>query len=142
MELPLRLQLKPSRSFLMFLASGHILAGVAVCLFPFPTLLRAGLLLILLVLLIRQWHVASRRLPELLLRRDGKVEVLRSAEDALVATVGADTVVWPCLVVLHLQGDAKILRPLILLPDSLTQADAHRQLRLWLRWRRTTEIKD
>ena len=139
MELPLRFQLKPSRSYLMFLAGGHILAGVAVCLLPFPFLLRAGLLLLLVLLLVRQWHVASRRLPGLLLRRDGRLEVLHEAEDALVVRVGADTVVWPCLVVLHLEGEAETLRPLVLLPDSLSQAEAYRQLRLWLRWRKSPE---
>ena len=134
MELPLRLQLKPSRSYLMFLAGGHILAGVAVCLLPVPNLLRLGLVLLLGLLLLRQWHAVSRDLPSLLLRRDGKVEVQNGAAAPVSSAVGANTITWSCLVVLHLRSEEGSARSLILFPDSLKGSDAHRQLRLWLRW--------
>lgn len=134
MLLPLRLQLKPSRAYFLFLASGHILAGVAVCLFPLPILLRAGIVVVLALLMLRQWHVASRRLPSLTLRSDGKLELQQGAE-LLFADVGSDTVVWPWLVVLHLQPEEGRQSPLVLFPDGLAGTDDHRRLRVWLRWR-------
>jgi hypothetical protein len=138
MRLPLRLQLKASRSYLAFLAGGHILAGVAVCFFPGPGLLRASLLLLLGLLLMRLWHSASRRLPALLLRADGGVEV-RDGGEAQLAQVGKDTVVWPWLVILHLSLEQGERRVWVLFPDGLAGEDGHRQLRLWLRWRRLAE---
>jgi hypothetical protein len=133
MRLPLRLQLKPSRIYFVFLASGHILAGVAVCLFPFPNIVRAAFVLVLGGLMVRLWHAESRRLPSLLLRRDGRIELMRPGVEPVVADVGPDTLVWPGLVVLHLTGG--VSKPLVLFPDGLGEPDAHRQLRVWLRWR-------
>ncbi|MDE2598570.1 MAG: hypothetical protein KGL40_02990 [Rhodocyclaceae bacterium] len=135
MQLPLRLQLKPSRSFLVFLAGGHILAGVAVCLLPLPPFMRAGLVTLLGLLFLRQWHACSRNLPGLLLRRDGKLELIAADGKPTMAEVGDDTVVWPWLVVLHLTQEAGVRNALRVLPDSFADADAHRQLRVWLRWR-------
>lgn len=133
MQLPLRLQLKPSRCYFLFLASGHILAGVAVCLLPWPLFARMLVVMALGVQMGWLWRTAMRQLPALLLRQDGKVEVALNATDAILAEVGPDTVVWPWLVVLHLK--APTLKPLMLFPDGLVDSDAHRQLRVWLRWR-------
>ena len=135
MQLPLRLQLKPSRSYFVFLASGHILAGVAVCLLPVPGMLRAGILLLLALLLLRIWNATSRYLPSLLLRRDGKLELQTYGGEPVSADVSNETLIWAWLVVLHLRTDTGRLKPLVLFADSLTGPDAHRQLRLWLRWR-------
>jgi hypothetical protein len=133
MRLPLRLQLKPSRSYFAFLAGGHILAGVAVCFLPGPGVLRAAMILLLAMLLLRQWHAHSRRLSELLLRADGRVEVL-SGTEAMLARVAEDSVVWPWLVILHVDLEAGGRRNWVLFPDGL-ESGQHRQLRLWLRWR-------
>ncbi|HWU83965.1 MAG TPA: protein YgfX [Rhodocyclaceae bacterium] len=146
MELPLRLQLRPSRSCFLLLTGGHILAGVAVCLLPLPPLAKAALLLALVVLGWRAWRTLAQRVPILLLRADGKVELLQRvvgpelAEIAEVAEVGDDTLVWPWLVVLHLraEADARPLPPLLLFADSVDGRAAHRRLRLWLRWGRPT----
>ena len=135
MELPLRLQLQPSRCYLVFLASGHILTGVAVCLLPLPPLMRVGLVALLGLLFVRQWRAGSRNLPGLLLRRDSQLELIEAGGDATVAEVGDDTVVWPWLVVLHLRTESGRRAALVLFPDGLAGGDAHRQLRLWLRWR-------
>lgn len=130
MKLPLRLQLKPSLTYLVFLAGGHILAGVAVCFLPWPGALRSGILLLLLCF----WQKVSRRLPVLLLRADGGVELLLGTE-ATPMHVGQESVVWSWLVVLHLETEQGGKRVWVLFPDGLAGADAHRQLRLWLRWR-------
>ena len=135
MQLPLRLQLKASPTYLVFLAGGHILAGVAVCFLPWPGAVRAGILLLLGMLLLRLWQVASRRLPTLLLRADGRVELHLSGTQVVPAHVGQDSVVWPWLVVLHLEMEQGGRRAWVLFPDGLVGADAHRQLRVWLRWR-------
>lgn len=136
MELPLRLQLKPSRCYFMFLASGHILAGVAVCFLPLPLALplRGGLLLALGLLMLKRWHAVSRRLPELLLRADGRLEI-GAPGAAVLADVGTDTLVWPGLVILHLRLETARCAPLVLFPDALQGAEMHRRLRIWLRWR-------
>ena len=135
MQLPLRLQLKPSRSCFVFLASGHILAGVAVCFLPFAGLIRAGSVLLLALLLLRTWNSVSRGLPDLLLRRDGKLEWQVSGGNPVLAEIGGETLIWPWLVVLHLRTDEGRIRPQVLFADGLVGPDAHRQLRLWLRWR-------
>ncbi|HWV17609.1 MAG TPA: protein YgfX [Rhodocyclaceae bacterium] len=135
MQLPLRLQLKASPTYLVFMAGGHILAGVAVCFLPWSGVLRAGILLLLGVLLLRLGQAASRRLPVLLLRADGCVELLQDDTEAVPAHVSQDSVVWPWLVVLHLEMEQGGRRAWVLFPDGLAGADAHRQLRLWLRWR-------
>ena len=134
MELPLRLQLQPSRSLLVFLAGGHILAGVAVCLLPLPALMRTGLVVLLGLLFLRQWHACSRNLPALLLRRDSQLELIAADGEPVVVEVGDDTVAWPWLVVLHLRTEAGRRSALVLFPDGLAGDDAHRRLRLWLRW--------
>lgn len=134
MQLPLRLQLKASRSSLLFLAGGHILAGVAVCFLPLSQGVRLALLFLLGLLLVRSWRRLNRAFPALLLRRDGKLELLYSQGEPLPAEASRETVVWPWLVVLHLRNDGRRLAPLLLFRDSLVGVDAHRQLRMWLRW--------
>jgi hypothetical protein len=138
MQLPLRLQLRPSRCFFAFLAGGHILAGVAVCLLPLPMLLRAGGLVLLGLLFIRQWHACARHLPGLLLRRDGRLELMSGGAPPVVADIEGDTLVWPWLVVLHLRTEDGARRALPLFPDAFDATDAHRRLRVWLRWRAET----
>jgi hypothetical protein len=135
MHLPLRLTLKPSLLYFLFLASGHILAGVAVCLLPFAFWLR-GLVLLSLVLLFWQvWRTASRGLPTLLLHSNGKLDFMQEGYEPLSMKATVDTLVWPWLVVLHLDADAgRKRKPLVIFPDGLTVSDGHRQLRLWLRW--------
>ena len=135
MLLPLRLQLKPSRHFLMFLASGHALAGMAVCLFTLAWLVRLGLLLCLMLILLCFWRRAVRDLPQLLLRADGKIEVVSVSGTGFLTELGGDTHVWTWLAILHLQDSSSgALLPVF--ADGLTGGkDAHRQLRVWLRWR-------
>lgn len=135
MRLPLRLQLKPSRHYLMFLASGHVLAGMAVCLFPLAWLLRLILLLCLLLHLLRCWHRSAHDLPALLLRVDGKLELVSTSGEPVLTAPDRETIVWPWLVILHLQeSPVGVFLPLF--ADGLTGGeDAHRQLRVWLRWR-------
>jgi toxin CptA len=134
MRLPLRLQLKPSRCYFLFLASGHILAGVAVCLLPLPMLVRASAVLLLPMLMLCYWRGRSGWMPSLLLRSDGKLELEQRGESVL-AEVGTSTVVWPGLIVLHLQVEEGRQKPLVLFPDGLAGIDDHRNLRVWLRWR-------
>ena len=132
--MPLRLQLKPSRSFLLFLAGGHVLAGVAVCLLPLAFFAKLLLLAALALLGGRLWQCGSHDLPTLLLRDDGKLEFLKEGAEPIVGAVGVDTLVWPWLIVLHAASEEAKLKPLVIFRDGLLEADAHRQLRLWLRW--------
>lgn len=135
MQLPLTLQLKPSRLYFAFLASGHALAGMAVCLLRLPGPWRAGLLLLLGLSLLRYWSL--RRLPwrAITLRGDGRVELLPIQGAGRIAQIEGDSVVWPWLVVMHCR-DEKRLPPLVFFPDAMQAADGHRQLRVWLQWRK------
>lgn len=136
MQLPLRLQLKASRFHCIFLASGHALAGMAVCLLGLPVSLKLALLACTGLLFFRVWHVASRQLPQLLLQADGKLLLIKDGCEPALVEVGPDTLVWPWVVVLHLQdGKAANSQAMLIFTDGLVGEGAHRHLRLWLRWR-------
>src|SRR4051812_36930870 len=106
MELPLTLQLKPSRAFLALLISGHTLAGVAVFLLPLPVWGRVLAVLGLGVLLLRSWSRATRQVQSVTLRSDGKLSFLLADGQVREATVAAATVVLPYLVIMH--SDSKV----------------------------------
>jgi hypothetical protein len=133
MKLPLTLQLKPSRIYLIVLMSGHALAGVAVCLLGWPWPACAAVLLLLALSLLRVWRQASSAAYAIQLRSDGKLELLRADASSVQAEIAGDSLVLPWLVVLHLHSETRI-RPLVIWPDSLSGADDHRQLRIWLKW--------
>jgi len=133
MQLPLTLQLKPSRIYLIVLASGHTLAGVAVCLLGWPWLICTALVLLLVLLLQRSWRQVLNGPSAVLLRADGKLDLLMPDASSALVEVATDSLVLPWLVIVHLHGESK-LPPLVIWPDALAGADDHRQLRLWLKW--------
>ncbi len=136
MQLPLRLQLKASRIYCVFLASGHALAGMAVCLLGLPLSLKLALLACVGLLFCRVWHAASRQLPQILLQADGKLLLIKDGCEPALVEVGRDTLVWPWVAVLHLQdGKTTNSQAVLIFTDGLVGEGAHRYLRLWLRWR-------
>ena len=84
-------------------------------------------------------RLASRNPETLVLRGDGQVE-LAGQEGVTTAVIGQGTVVLPWLVVLELriQGRARFIP---IAADAL-DPDAHRQLRLWLRWRADSDASN
>ena len=136
MQLPLRLQLKASRFHCIFLASGHSLAGMAVCLLGVPVSVKLILLACISLLFLRFWHLASRQLPQFLLQADGKLVLIQDGCEPSTFEVGPDTLVWPWVVVLHLQSDkSNHSQSMLIFSDGVAGEGAHRHLRLWLRWR-------
>lgn len=130
MQLPQTLQLKPSRCFLMLLAGGHALAGVAVLLAPLPWFARLGLIACLGLLLLRSGRHAARKVSVLILGSDGKLAACLVDGTEITAHVLPATIVWPWLVIVRMRE----LPALVVFPDGLEGADAHRQLRIWLKW--------
>ncbi len=66
-------------------------------------------------------------------RADGRLIVARRDGGSAEADVEADTMVSPWLVVLRLRSGGR--RESLAIPPAATGPEAHRQLRVWLRWR-------
>lgn len=120
--------------------AAHVLAGVSL----FLTNLSDSLLVLLLIgvgaSLARQR--TSQGAFELLLRGDGRVEIVGPAMEAKAASSGGAVILelHPLtsrlgpLVVLLFRGQSHP-RSLTLLPDSVADAKTWHELLLWLRWR-------
>ncbi|MGE5466828.1 MAG: protein YgfX [Ignavibacteria bacterium] len=135
MRLPVTLYLKPSPTLGAALVAAHALVALGIALTGLP-LVAVLVALLAIVLSLRHTlhrHVLRAPLVALTLRSDGMLEAKRRDGSLLTARVVPDTTVFPWLVVLLLEGEG-IRSRLALPPDALGGA-AHRQLRLWLRWR-------
>ncbi|MDO9102860.1 MAG: hypothetical protein Q7J20_10645 [Candidatus Nitrotoga sp.] len=130
--------LQPSIYFTIALVASHG-AALAV-LVPLILPLWAKILLILLVsvsLLYHVWHdawlLALSSNKTLLLDGDMILLVARNG-DQVTTRVLADSLVTPFITILNVLPQGSYLaRSVIILPDSL-DAEAFRQLRVWLRW--------
>jgi hypothetical protein len=79
------------------------------------------------------WQTSAVRVVTLGLRSDGLLELARGDGTCLTCQVHPHTAVFPWLIVL-LYRTSRGLESLVLSRFSMT-AEAHRQLRLWLRWK-------
>ncbi|MDP1636988.1 MAG: hypothetical protein Q8K74_10885 [Candidatus Nitrotoga sp.] len=130
--------LQPSIYFTIALVASHG-AALAV-LVPLVLPLWAKILLVLLVsvsLLYHVWHdawlLALSSNKTLLLDGDMILLVARNG-DQVTTRVLADSLVTPFITILNVLPQGSYLaRSVIILPDSL-DAEAFRQLRVWLRW--------
>jgi len=87
---------------------------------------------------IRRSHLLARLLyrgdvAALTLRADGLLGIEHDDGSIEQAVVHPDTTVLPWLVVLRCRTDGRIRT--LTLPRAAMDVDAHRQLRLWLRWK-------
>lgn len=135
MQLPLALDLRPSRSLGWILVIAHGLALIVAMRADlpavFPWLLVPAVFLSLTVAFVRIYGV--RRTPRIVLRSDGLMEFWRGGRlSAPLAIHPHSTVTTGLTVILFVEG--KRLGALVLLPDMLGSADDYRRLRLWLRW--------
>jgi len=144
MQLPLTLQLHPSRrlALLLIAAHGATLAAVALIDLPiwFKSLLMIGIVLSLVIALVKI-H-GPRQIIRLTLRSDGLLEVGRlneqSEQSSTLRVHPHSTVTSLLTVVLFENGKRrKRLEALTLLPDALNSED-YRRLCLWLRWQAVT----
>lgn len=134
MQLPLVIPLRPSRLLLDIVIAAHLGASAVVWPLSLPDSATIGLLagivlsLVMAVLRIRRCPYEALRLG-----RGGELELEQKIGTGDTALVQSQTVVLPGLIVLRLRvGGRSLVLPL--LPDT-TGTEAHRQLRLWLRWR-------
>lgn len=134
MQLPLTLELHPSRrlTLLLVVAHGAVLTAVTSTDLPvwYKLLVLFAITLSLIIALARM-H-GSRRVIRLTLRSDGLLVPERLHTQSIALRVHPHSTVTALLtVILFKQG--KRLKALTLLPDALN-ADDYRRLRLWLRW--------
>lgn len=134
MQLPVSVLLKTSRLLAALLAFAHALAAAAVLATGLPWPLRALLLaasaasLLRILLRLREPPAASLHLGS-----KGEIEIETKVGARETARILPGSLVLPGLIVLALQWDGR-RRTLTILPDAVGR-DAHRRLRVWLKWR-------
>jgi hypothetical protein len=136
-QLPITISLQRSRRLILLLALAHGGALIVVLLLPSLVLLNAALATAIVVSaglsLHRAWHIPH---VALFLGSRGEIEVESAAGTREMATLQPQTTVMPGLIVLLLRVKGRSEQ--LVLPTDATGAEAHRQLRLWLRWRSAT----
>ncbi len=131
MELPVTLSLKPSRILAVALTIAHALAaaGMALTRLPAPAKLMLGLFIALSLVRWLRW----RPTPSLTLKADGGLEIARRDGSRREAQVLPSTTVFPWLIVLSFRVDGE--KESLPLPVDALGIEAHRHLRLWLKWK-------
>ena len=135
---PILLDLKPAYLLAMTLASVALLAIGLVLLMPLPS--AAQVTLIAVVACAAAWHIADLllQLPGSLvsLELNGKRElhVMRKDGKTHQVEVLPESFVAPYLTILNLRISGKILHRHLLITTDRVDAEAFRQLRVWLRW--------
>ena len=135
MSLPVTIPLRPSRRLALLLGMAHLAAlavawPVALAL-PFKLLLATGIAASALYWL---WRVRSPEVAALHLGRAGQIEVETKVGAREAATVLPQSTVLPGLVVLLLRRDGRRCALALPLPTDASGPQAHRRLRLWLKW--------
>ncbi len=136
---PLTVFLRTSRLLTLMLGGVSLGAGVLLLLLPFPVWLQT-----LLVLVVAAgaghalWHHAWLRAPQSIhaieVNAQGELHCHMPAHDWQSAQVLGSSTVTSWLTVLNLRVEGwRLVRHVVLLPDT-ADADALRQLRVWLRW--------
>jgi len=138
-QLPVTLRLKPSPTLAIALVLAHGLAAVGLVPASLPPVLKISCWLVLACsLAFALWrHVFRLPAHALTLKPDGHMEIERHGNEAAEARINPRTTVFPWLVVLLLQIGKE--RVALTLPRDAVDAVGHRQLRLWLRWKATSD---
>ena len=135
MLLPATLHPRRSRVLVVAVLAAHLVAALGLLLVaPGWALKAAGC-----AVLVASSAFALRRpdIGTLTLRVDGRIEIGRHDGSVAEASVEPATTVVSWLVVLVYRIGGRI-EALVLPPDTLTD-DAHRELRLWLRWKAASD---
>lgn len=142
---PIRLDFKPSR----LLGGVLAMAGTGTCailiLMPIDSTLK--LIFGLMILLATGYHLLDKsllRLPwsctGLVLNTQGELTVSTRTDAEQKITVLPSSFIASYLTVLNYQVEGRYRRRSILLLSDNVDADAFRQLRVWLRWGRQTSV--
>ncbi|HMW17008.1 MAG TPA: hypothetical protein PKN13_04665 [Accumulibacter sp.] len=130
MHLPIRIALRRSRILVGVLCGVHALSVISVVVLPWSWGIRAALLMLVLVSLLRS--LKPIRLSGLRLGERGQLALVYAQGDPVDVSVSPDTAVFSRLIVLRVHDQTRMIsQPLF--PDSMS-ADEFRRLRLWLRW--------
>lgn len=134
MQLPVTIPLRPSPALAAAAACAHGAAIAALLPLELPLELRAALIAAILVSAASTVRRALRpKFAALALAANGSAEIVRLDGERETVGIHGQTTVLSTGIVLLMRRQTGI-EPLTLLPDA-TGRQAHRQLRLWLRWR-------
>lgn len=118
----------------MVLTIAHLLVGIGLSLLRLPLPAKLAIWFILTLSLSRLVWQRRLSLPAALkLQADGGLTLFDSQGVATECRVQPETTVMPWLVVLRYKSFGKV--DSLVLPVDALGAEAHRQLRTWLRWR-------
>ena len=142
---PIRLDFKASRLLAGILAVAGLGACIIIICMPIDNLLK--LLVCPLVLLATSYHIADKALMRmpwsctgLILDAKGVLIARTRTGDDQEISVQASSFVASYLTILNYRAENKYWqRSVLLLPDNV-DADAYRQLRVWLRWARQASL--
>ena len=134
MQLPLTLNLQPSRKLALLLVVAHLAALTVVGLIDLPAWITLALILLVAISLwtTRTHWCGARRIVVLRLHDKGVLEFVRQNHELGECSIHLQSTVTPLMTVILLR-QRKRLESLVLLSDSLSQDD-YRRLRTWLRW--------
>lgn len=137
-------ELRPSRLLLVSGGIAHVLAGVAVVVSSLPLWIKAGWIAGIALALFRfEWQYGYRRARGFIARLellDG-VWLLETGDGTLHRAGLCGSYAHPGIVILNFRLESGERRSLALLPDA-ADAEALRQLRVWLRTRREEDELD
>jgi hypothetical protein len=115
------------------LTIAHLLPGVGIAATVLPAPVKLAVWIVLALSLFRLL-LRQRRMPATLkLQADGRLFLLDNDGNAIECRIDPATTVMPWLIVLRFKI-GQTLESMIL-PVDAVEAEGHRQLRTWLRWR-------
>jgi toxin CptA len=143
----LAVSLGPSRALAAALAVTHLAAAAGVLASRLPAAISAAVLLALAASLVQALtrhacRVNARSLVHLDLSDTLDIQVEERAGRRLTGKVLGSSFVAPGLVVIHFRADGHRLARAVVVPFDATDAESHRALRVWLRWRRPAAAPD
>lgn len=131
--------LRRSRLLDFSLVSIHALGALALFLVSLPAPIRLVALVFVVLSLARALRRETFSRLALSAKNPNEICFWGDSPQAIVATILPETSVFLFLVVLHLvEEEGPVRRQCVLLPDQM-RADEFRRLRVWLRWRLTSE---
>lgn len=129
------LPIRRSRALDVALGGAYLLVALGFALARMPIPVKLGLALILALSLFRRLRTRQDLPQALKLLPDGSLTCVGADGSPANWRIDSTTTVLPWLVVLRLRGPTS--RRTLVLPRDALGTEAHRQLRVWLRWRTT-----
>ncbi len=143
----LRIALGPSRRLAVALIAAHLLAAAGAVASRLPGAVTVAMLFALAVSLAyalrrHAWRASARSLVHLELSENLDLAVADRRGRRRAGSVLGSSFVAPWLVVIHFKAEGNRLLRTVVVPPDATDAESHRALRVWLRWRRADAAQD